>query len=386
MPARPGEVARRIAGEDPFHVDPALDLPHPVRTDVPGWSETAYVHVWNPDEGVGVFVHVGRWPDDPTLWWAQVIGLLPDGSLVVDRSWGRGGDDRGPATGNVSLRCTEERFSWRLRFDGAGEATTLGRMAAGPVGAGRAVPLSFDVELTALAPVWDLHAAAGLTDLGWAAVHHSQGLRSAGWLRRGTDEYSLDGVAHRDHSSGARDLGTLGGLTFLLAVFPGSRRVVNALEMLDREGTSRSGLTGSQGVDLVEIGTELYAPGLERVDTLAPRSGTVTRVDPDGGREDLRFEVLHGYVLTLAEPNENLNGVVVDGADDDPLIVTQSTVRVTAPDGAVGYGVLERDRRRSLLGAGLAGPRPPGWQDVIEGDRTTATRAVDTRADSTETA
>lgn len=381
MPARPGEVARRIAGADPFHVDPALDLPHPVPADVPGWSETAYVHVWNPDDGVGVFVHVGRWPGDPTLWWAQVVALLPDGSLVVDRSWGRGGDDRGPATGNVSLRCTEEQRRWHVRFDGAGEPTTLAAMAAGPVGAGRAVPLSFDVELTALAPVWDLHAAAGLTDLGWAAVHHSQGLRSTGWLRRGTDEYALDGVAHRDHSSGARDLGGLGGLTFLLAVFPVEGRVVNALEMLDRVGAPQPGLTGSQGVDLVEIGTALPGPGLDRVDTLAPRSGTVTRIDPDGGHEDLRFEVLHGYVLTLAEPNENLNGVVLGGADDDPLIVTQSTVRVTAPDGAVGYGVLERDRRRSLLGDGLADPLPTPWR---EAPRTTATWADAARADSTE--
>jgi hypothetical protein len=56
MPARPLAVARRIPGENPFHVDPALDLPHPVPPGVPGWSETAYVHVWNPDEGVGAVV------------------------------------------------------------------------------------------------------------------------------------------------------------------------------------------------------------------------------------------------------------------------------------------------------------------------------------------
>jgi hypothetical protein len=312
--------------------------------DVPGWSETAYVHVWNPDAGAGLFVHLGRWPDDPALWWAQVIALLPDGGLVVDRSFGRGSDARAMGTGTVSLHCVEEQRRWRLRFDGAGEATTLARMAAGPVGAGPAVPFAAEVELTAVAPVWDLHAAAGVTDLGWAAVHHSQGLRSTGRLRCGPAEWSLDGVAHRDHSSGPRSIADLGGLTFLLAVFPDDGRVVNGLVTVDRAGVPGRALTGSQRPGVLEIGNTLQAPGLDDLATLAPRVGTVTLADPDGRPEELRVEVLHGYVLTLAEPNENLNGAALD-AGDDRLLVTQSTVRVTAPDGQVGYGVLERDRR-----------------------------------------
>jgi hypothetical protein len=347
---------RRLVGDDPFGVDPALDLPHPVQTDVPGWSETAYVHVWNPEVGAGLFVHLGRWPDDPELWWAQAIALLPDGGLVVDRSWGRGGDERGPTTGTVSLHCVEPGHRWRLRVDGAGEPTTLARMAAGPVGAGRAVPFAADVELTALAPVWDLHAASGITDLGWAAVHHTQGLRSTGHLRCGTTQWPLAGIAHRDHSSGPRSITDLGGLTFLLAVFPGDGRVVNGLVTLDRAGAAGRALTGSQWPGTLGIGDTLGAPGLDDLATLEPRVGTVTRADPDGRPEELRVEVLHGYVLTLAEPNENLNGAVLD-AGDDPLLVTQSTVQVTAPDGQVGYGVLERDRRRSLL-SGRAGLSP----------------------------
>jgi hypothetical protein len=133
-------------------------------------------------------------------------------------------------------------------------------------------------------------------------------------------------------------------------VFPDDVRVVNALVTLDRAGTAGRALTGSQRPGVLETGDTLDAPGLDDLATLAPRAGTVTRADPDGRPEELRVEVLHGYVLTLAEPNENLNGAVLD-AGDDPLLVTQSTVRVTAPDGQVGYGVLERDRRRSLLGA-----------------------------------
>jgi hypothetical protein len=50
----------------------------------------------------------------------------------------------------------------------------------------------------------------------------------------------------------------------------------------------------------------------------------------------------------MLEPNENINGVYLD-TQPDPIIVTQSTVRFVAPDGEVGYGVIERDYRPSML-------------------------------------
>lgn len=342
------QIARRIEGENPFRVEPTLDLLHPIRSDVPGWSETAYVHVWNPDLGVGVFAHFGRSPTDLALWWAQVVALLPDGRLVVDRSFGRSDDARGPSTGTVALRCHEPQRRWTLRMDGAGEATTTAGTAAAVVGAGPAVPLTLEVELTALAPVWDLHAAAGAGDLGWAAVHHHQGFRSAGWMRAGGRTWSLDGVAQRDHSSGPRDVSALGGLTFLLAVFPETGRVVNALRTADRDGTPGTAITGSLDAGGVDIGTGLEGPGLDDLATLAPRSGTVVRTGPHGQVERLRLDVQHGYVLSMLDPNENLIGAALD-APGDPLLVTQATVRVVDPDGAVGYGVFERDVRRSMI-------------------------------------
>lgn len=347
-PTATGDLARRIEGDDPFRVEPTLDLLHRIRSDVPGWSETAYVHIWNPDARVGVFVHFGRCARDLALWWAQVVALLPDGRLIVDRSFGRSDDARGPATGTVALRCLEPGRRWSLRMDGAGEATTTADTASSLVGAGPAVPLALEVELTALAPVWDLHAAAGVTDLGWAAVHHHQGFRSTGCMRAEGRTWPLDGVAQRDHSSGPRDVSGLGGLTFLLAVFPETGRVVNALRTADRDGTPGNALTGSLDATGVEIGTGLDAPGLDDLATLAPRTGTVSRTGPSGAVEHLQLEVLHGYVLTMLDPNENLIGAALD-APDDPLLVTQATVRLVDGDGAIGYGVFERDVRRSLL-------------------------------------
>jgi hypothetical protein len=157
-------------GENPFGVDPALDLLHAVRDDVPQWSETMYFQVWSPETGVGAFVHVGRWSTDLELWYGQVIAMLPDGELRVDRSWGRSDDARGPATGNVIVTCLEPLRRWRLRFDGAGEPSTLADLASRPVGAGRAAAFGFDVELDAAGGIWDMHGASGRSsDVSWAA-------------------------------------------------------------------------------------------------------------------------------------------------------------------------------------------------------------------------
>lgn len=341
-------AARVLLGDNPFGVDPELDLLHDVAADVPGWSETMYFHVWSPASGVGAFVHTGRWPADPHLWWAQVIALLPDGTLLVDRSWGRAPDARGPATGNLRVECIEPLRHWRLRYDGAGEVTDLERMASGPAGAGPARAFSFDLDLEAAAPVWDMHAALGIDGLAWAAAHHTQGFHAAGIVRSGADEWSVDGVAHRDHSSGPRDVGRLGGLHFCVVVFPESGRVVNGLVNWDREGRVDHRTAAIQEAGRCEVVDDIRVTGLESYATHQPRALTITVARADGSSYVLEAEWLHGYSLTFLAPNENLNGVDLR-AEPDALVITQSTVRVVAPDGEVGYGVIERDYRPSQL-------------------------------------
>lgn len=348
---------RVLRGPNPFAVDPVKDLLHPIPDGIKGWSETMYFHVWSPgaedSDAVGVFIHCGRWPDEPTLWWAQVIALLPDGQLLVDRSWGRARDERGPATGNLTVTCVTPLEHWRLAFDGAGEITDLAGMADGPSGAGPARPFRFTVDLQAAAPVWDMHAALGINGLQWAAVHHTQGFRATGTLTVGTDEWTLDGVAHRDHSSGPRDVSRLGGLHFCVLVFPRSGRVINGLVNwnIDQQVDHRTHAIfegGATAAGRVEIGSSIRVTGLSDHRTHEPRSMSIslTRVDGSDCTFDARW--LHGYSLTFLAPNENVNGVDLR-TEPDALLITQATVRVVAPDGEVGYGVIERDYRPSQL-------------------------------------
>lgn len=339
---------RVLLGDNPFGVDPELDLLHQVAADVPGWSETMYFHIWSPATGVGAFVHTGRWTDDPDLWWAQVIALLPEGRLLVDRSSGRASNRLGPATGNLRVECIEPLRRWRLRFDGAGEVTDLATMATGPAGAGPARPFSFDLDLEAAAPVWDMHAALGIDGLTWAATHHAQGFNAAGILRAGDESWPVDGVAHRDHSSGPRDVSRLGGLHFCVLVFPESGRVVNGLVNWGRDGEVDHRTAAIQEAGRCEVVDDIRVTGLESYATHQPRHLTITVPRADGTPYHLAAEWLHGYSLTFLAPNENLNGVDLR-TEPDALVITQSTVRVTAPDGELGYGVVERDYRPSQL-------------------------------------
>ncbi|MCW3039949.1 MAG: hypothetical protein JWM31_1854, partial [Solirubrobacterales bacterium] len=319
---------RLRTGPNPFGVDPRDDLLHAVPEGVEHWSETMYFHVWDPHAGAGVFVHVGRWPGDLELWWAQVIALLPGGELLVDRSWGRAPDDRGPATGNVRVRCEEPLRRWRLEFDGAGEPTTPARMAEGPVGAGRARSFRFTVDLEALAPVWDMHGAFGVDapELGWAAFHHMQGFRTRGTLSVGTDRWPLDGVGHRDHSSGPRVIAGLGGLHCFVFVFPESGRVVNGLVTWTRNGVVDHRIASVQTAGRCLTADAATVTGLGDLATHEPRALTVTLLGEDGAPAVYDATWLHGYTLSLLEPNENVNGAARDG-DADPLLVTQATVR-----------------------------------------------------------
>lgn len=338
--------ARAVTGANPFGVAPDRDLLNEPRLDIPHWGETMYFGIWSPEESVGIWIHTGRCPEDLGLWWAQTVAMLPRGKLLMDRSWGRSADDRGPSTGNLVIRCDEPLQGWRLRYDGAGEHTTTEQAARGPVGAGPCLPFRFDVRLKAMAPVWDMDAALGIEDLGWAHVHHEQALRSTGELVFEEQTFRLDGVCFRDHSAGPRDFTTLGGDQFFNAISPHTGRVAHGLINWKQDGKvdHRTFATYSDGT--YELFGEGTMTGIEDPVMHSPRD-IVVRVGAGAKQVTLRGEVLHGFTVSLLEPNININGAAL--FHPDPLILTEGFVRWTWPDGDVGYGKFERDYRLRMI-------------------------------------
>lgn len=355
--------SRVLSGDNPFEIDPD----HYARSAEPDyedvlWSETHFWSAWNPDAGVGFFIHAGVAPEDHDLWWAQVMLYLPGGRTIADMSWGRAEDRAGPTTGNFRARSPKLGY-FRLSFDGAGEYTTTAEMARRIVGSGASLPFSFDVSLAPAMPVWDLFKSAEIGEREWGGVHHEQVHTCAGWLTVAGPQggqWPLDGVSFRDHSIGHRDFSRLGGDHLFGVHFPGSGRSVQTLLMWTNEGEVeiRSASIWENG-ELELIG-DVQMTGVEhgttRPASLAKLTGEphrfeliLTRVD--GQQVVAPCEVLHTVVMSNASPNTNYNGAALE-AGNAALLLAECQVKITWPDGEVGYGHLERGYRRSLLPEG----------------------------------
>lgn len=350
-------------GANPFGVesDHYARLGTPER-GVPMWSETYYWSAWNPEAGVGVYVHMGVDLEDKELLWAQTFAYLPGQMVVADRSFGRSAERRNPMTANFTARCTEPLRRWTLRFDGAGELVSCAEMATRLVGAGPAVAMSFEVDWIATMPVWDLFKAVpiGSSDIGH--VHHEQVGVSRGWLRvqhpRHGGEWRLDGTAFRDHSRGPRDVRPFGGDHLLGVYFPGTQRSLQILMFWDKEGKILFRTASLHQGDELEIIPEVEMTGIER-DAIRPRSlhdllgnpkTFEIRLNTRRGPVTLQGQVLHTVNISVMDANTNVNGSAIE-IPGDHLVLAECQAQVRWPDGDTGYGFFERTYKKSLLAA-----------------------------------
>jgi hypothetical protein len=349
-----------LRGDNPFEVAPDhYSRSQPPDYDNDLWSETHFWSVWNPDEGVGLFLHTGTTPEDADLWWAQIFVYMPNGMALVDRSWGRAADRGGPTTGNFRVR-SPRLGHFTLSFDGAGEYVSRTEMAAGLVGAGQAYPFHFEVELTPAMPVWDLFKATEIGEREWGGVHHEQVHTSRGWLEvkgQHGGKWSLDGCSFRDHSIGSRDFSGLGGDHLFGVHFPDSGRSVQTLIMWNAEGIVEVRAASIWENGELELIGDVEMSGAEH-DVAPPTSLSRLTGEPltfdlvlprlNGERVVAKGEVLHNINMSNTSPNTNLNGsALADG--EKALLLAESQLKLTWPDGDVGYGHLERTYRRNLL-------------------------------------
>ena len=350
-----------LRGDNPFGV--AED--HYARCQTPNyddflWSETHFWSLWSPNNGVGFFIHSGVTPEDLDLWWTQVMVYLPGGRTLADVSWGRSPERDGPTTGNFRAR-SDRLGSFHLTFDGAAELTSTEEMATRVVGAGHCLPLSFDVQVSPAMPVWDLFKATELGQREWGGTHHEQVHTTTGWLKvagsEGGEWQIDDGVTFRDHSIGHRDFSRLGGDHLFGGHFPDSGRSIQTLLMWSNEGEVEVRAASIWENGELELIGEVEMTGVEH-GVVGPRSLTKLTGEPlafdltmarsSGETVVVRCEVQHNVNMCNTDPNTNLNGIEL-GVGDKVLLLAESQLKLTWPDGDVGYGHLERGYRRSLL-------------------------------------
>ncbi|MET0986452.1 MAG: hypothetical protein ABW034_13700 [Steroidobacteraceae bacterium] len=82
------------------------------------WSENYCFIGYDFVTRVGLYLHIGRWLQDPTIWREQLYVYLPDGTTLNYRSLGRGDSAKGPHGALVSYDCQEPGHLWRVTFKG----------------------------------------------------------------------------------------------------------------------------------------------------------------------------------------------------------------------------------------------------------------------------
>ncbi|MCK9248272.1 MAG: hypothetical protein M0P31_04750 [Solirubrobacteraceae bacterium] len=318
------------------------------KRDVPLWSETRWNGCWNPDLGVGVYLHAGRFRRDLDLWWAQVVAYLPDGGLCVQRLWGRNAADAGVTLGGLDLRMTDA--GWTATYDGVGELTDTAAMARGVRGSS-APSRSFriDLEATAVTAPWDQRPEGDDVPLHASDAHVQQAFTSRGTVTVDGEALSLDGIGFKDHSSGRRDFGPWRSHEFVMAVGP--EWTAHLISMAAPDGTAMPPMGALITRDGAHEAITRFATEPLGDAAGGPTTGRLTFETDTGRRGDYAVEVRHAAPLSITEDNDNMNGVNWE-IEGDPVVLIEGNARLTADDGAVVHAFHERTMRRSLL------PRP----------------------------
>jgi hypothetical protein len=333
----------------------ARDLNLEPNRAVPRWSETRWNGCWNPDEGVGLYLHMGRFRHDLDLWWAQTIAYLPGGMLAVDRSWGRSDRSALVSTGVFTLENTAH--GWNSRYRGAPQLTTIDALERAPQGGGSpSAAVSWEMHAEPVSPVWDLYASRTVerqTVVG--DTHIQQGFTTSGELTVAGRSYRLDGVGFKDHSSGTREWDGYGSHNFLLAVMPGW--TLHAIMIYGPAGEPRGplGAVFRDGEQIAISSFEL-APLARLGESERDREYPVEIELVTGELIECTASVLHELPITITDNADNVNGI--DWNAELPATVLQEGIaRLTTADGTVGYSMFERGLPRqqllmSTIGAG----------------------------------
>ena len=340
---------------NPFKHDPQTELPHKPVGGVPNWTEHYFFYGYDPDAAIGMNVHIGRLPADPTIWRAVVQMYLPGGQdLFVAKHHGRDGDQRGPGAGPIKITCIEPLRQWTVDFDGAAFPTARSVLTREVLRDGPAEPVAFHMFFDAAGPLF------GRTeDLGEgrssSTFHSEQICRMSGYFKYRGRYIQLNGMGVRDHSSGPRDYGPVVGDIWFHALFPSGRVVqtqVVRFEQMEYKTayTFRADGTPLEMLEIVEhphVNDRNAAPGSLCADPLSETARNC-RIVLNGkhGREVLDIELLHSHAITYFSPMEEFIGTALDRPDGVQMCEAPARVRC---GGEVGMALRERVARTGTL-------------------------------------
>jgi hypothetical protein len=307
--------------------------------DLPNWSENYCLAAFDPKCGVGIWLHMGRWRKDLTLWREIVTIRLPDGRVVAHRAIGnaRAAAD-GPGGPAYAIRVVESGQRLTYHFVAGARVVPALEMRAGLIGEGVREPVSFELAFDSKADIWDLHKVGDRQEF-LPAGHIEQIGRVNGTIRVGDRTYDFDTFGNRDHSLGPRDNKALHSHQWLHGIFEDG----TAFLLFDAVQRNEDKPVFSEAV--VYKGDRLHQARLEmgwRCDDVSLAEKTISfSLISDMGRHDVESTAYRGNsYLSFTSPNDLYVGVYPAG--DPPLTLLEQSVDLRLNGSVRGYGCFER--------------------------------------------
>ena len=314
-------------------MDPAVELPHEPDPSVPLWSENFCYQAYDSTSRVGFWLHLGSITGQPGQWRQIFVAYLPDGDVLVEKSWGRRQHQSGPGATSMTLSCDKPFQTFTIDFDGSAQRCSTASLVDRFRSDGLNRPTKAQLVFDARTPLW----AAGeqMTKQAWGHIHHEQLCRVTGWLEHDSQHIAIDGNGIRDHTVGPRDFEPIRRHCWISGISDSGRGFV-LLAMESREGVAKlqRGFVYIDGelhqAEPVEIP---YLCSLDDRDQYGPLT---LRYGDHTAR--ITAEVLHNVSYGLIPPNEVTVGF-------DPAVATNLVVEGQTRfdwDGEVLYGLTER--------------------------------------------
>jgi hypothetical protein len=196
------------------------------------YAENYMLSAFDPAADLGMWLHLGTWPEDFALWEDFAIVSLPDDVLWMSAYHRTDPADR-PGGSNLHFRCIEPFRRWKVTFDGIVCRTPRAEMLGGRLRDGARERMLLDLDLECVTPIWDAqesassaHGTGSMEDQVWGREHYQQLYLMTGTAQLHTEgELRIDTSGVRDHSRGPRGhaMDKWGGHTLIHVLFPSGR-------------------------------------------------------------------------------------------------------------------------------------------------------------------
>lgn len=339
-----------------------VDKEYPVTEipDIKNWGENYVVQFYDPENGVGSLLSLGRWVIQPNLWRNMSFLSLPNDRVLVSKNYGPSIDPKIAFSGLFSIEILEPGRKLRYRYDGPADERTMTDLNTVGMQVGKNDLLQFDLVFESDYPVWDMHKDVSrkhgdrtedrAANYNSPEGHIEQNGYMTGTITYGNGETYLikNAPATRDHSRGVRDLTRYKSHIWANGIFRESDRSFHMFVMkthgFDGIAAGRVGVIIDGKIHDVEF--EAHSGGwFERAGQLFQPFVFNLKGEKIGSIEIEAHRLINSVPLAMTFPADHYWSVPAQTRLKEMIWVNEQKVHWRW-DGEDGYGHLERGNTR----------------------------------------